>query len=160
MVCTERTKTKPRAVVSLKSPPIWAARSVGRTLRKLSRVTLGRLRHGHKRREADRNPVRPLSRASECPDRSMDAGWPGGGTPVDLSALPCGERDHGPRQSRWGCDRNGDSYEGTATVIWGGRFEDFLVQEAAHVFHPTKERKTSGRPSPPSFANRYARSFG
>jgi hypothetical protein len=42
----------------------------------------------------------------------------------------------------------------------GGRFEAFLVHEAAHVFHPTKERKTSGRPSPPSFANRYARSFG
>ena len=50
--------------------------------------------------------MRPLSRGSECPDRRMDTGWSSGGTPVDLSALPYGEHDHGPKQSRWGCNRN------------------------------------------------------
>jgi hypothetical protein len=40
---------------------------------------------------------------------------------VDLPALPCGKHDPGPRQSRWGRDRNraGGYREATASVICG-----------------------------------------
>jgi hypothetical protein len=88
----------------------------------------GTPRHGHQKCEADRNPVRPLSRAGECPDRRMDAGRPDREKLVDMSALRCGERDSwsqaeslGPRSERCGqLRRDGHCNLGPPSVIHFG----------------------------------------